>query len=164
MSENENFESLRRLLVLKRHEIPPPGYFHNFSNQVVARIRAGESQTSANGLGLSWMSKFIDALQTKPAFAGGFAAALCLFLIGAIVYASQTESAPPQFLTPETGAAVPVASAAPQNSSSQNVAQPALASSDNSTNPVFGLPSAPSLFDQIQPAVTQPVSYSPSGN
>jgi hypothetical protein len=163
MSENENFESLRRLLTLKRHEVPPPGYFHNFSSQVIARIRAGESQTPASWLELSWLSKFIETLQTKPAFAGGLAATLCMFLIAAIVYASQTESVPPQFLTPETGAIVPVASATHQISSPQTSAQPVLASSDNSTNPVFGLPT-PSLFDQIQPSATQPVSYSPSGN
>ena len=44
MNQNEqNFEDLKRLLKFKRHEAPPPGYFNNFSGQVISRIRAGEA-------------------------------------------------------------------------------------------------------------------------
>ncbi len=44
MNENEqNFDELKRLLKLKRHEVPPPGYFNNFSGEVISRIRAGEA-------------------------------------------------------------------------------------------------------------------------
>ena len=82
MNENENnFESLRRLLVLKRHETPPPGYFNYFSSQVLQRIRAGDTGKSANWLEdlfdqALWLGKLLQAFDVKPVFASAFAGAL----------------------------------------------------------------------------------------
>lgn len=53
----EDLERLRRLLALKRHETPPPGYFRNFSRQVIQRIEA-EDQASANSGWRSWFNRF----------------------------------------------------------------------------------------------------------
>ncbi len=69
MSENQpNFESLRRLLALKRHETPPPGYFNNFSRQVMARIRAGEAEAPASlserlFAGMPWLLRWLEGLR-----------------------------------------------------------------------------------------------------
>ncbi len=95
MNENENnFESLRRLLALKRHETPPPGYFANFSAAVTARIRAGDARRTASvpdrlADELPWLFRLMSAFEAKPAFAGAFASALCLLLLIGIVYAER---------------------------------------------------------------------------
>jgi hypothetical protein len=89
MNENDNFESLRQLLALKRHEVPPPGYFDRFSGNVIARIRAEENKSSQ-----SWFSKVIEALELKPAFAGAFASAVCLLMLFGIVYSGSDNSTP----------------------------------------------------------------------
>src|ERR1035441_7754814 len=100
MNENENnFESLRRLLALKRHETPPPGYFENFSSEVTARIRAGDAGRTA-GVSkqltdeLPWFFRLLSTFEAKPAFTGAFASALCLLLLFGIVYAERPDIAP----------------------------------------------------------------------
>ena len=81
MNESENnFESLRRLLALKRHEIPPPGYFNGFSGQVMSRIRAGETAESREIAGSSWLLKFLQVFEAKPAFVG----CVCLLVVFAV--------------------------------------------------------------------------------
>jgi len=77
MSENENdFDALRRLLALKRHEVPPPGYFENFSGNVIARIRAGDTAAE-----LPWLLKFIQWFERRPAMPVTFASSMCLVLL-----------------------------------------------------------------------------------
>jgi len=101
MNESENdFESLRRLMAIKRHEIPPPGYFNNFPNQVMARLRAGEVGAPEGTTAPSWLLKFFQAFEAKPAYVSSFACSLCLLLLFGIVYAERPDGTEkPSFLS-----------------------------------------------------------------
>jgi len=158
MKENENnFESLRRLLALKRYETPPPGYFENFSGEVTARLRAGEGRAvEEQAMELPWLFRLLSAFEAKPAFAGSFASALCLLLLFGIVYAERPDVAP-QLLLQTAQATSPLAVATPVNLSSLTAEQPALIPV-SSTNPVFNTQPTASWFDS-QPAIAQPVSF-----
>lgn len=163
MSENQpNFESLLRLLALKRHETPPPEYFDAFSKRVIARIRAGETETPANlSKRLSdqapWLLKFLQAFEAKPAFAGAYACALCLLLIAGVILAERpdaTSQASLQSMPQTVPLLMPTTLAAlPQQPANQ------MLMADNSTNPVFNFQSTASPHGQI-PFGAQPVSYS----
>jgi len=163
MNEHENnFESLRRLLVLKRHETPPPGYFNYFSRQVLQRIRAGDTGNSANWLNelfgqAPWLEKLLQAFDVKPVFASTFAGALCLLLFLGIIYAERTDFTSPPLLQAATTAA---SLAAVSPSLSQSADQMGIVSS---TNPVLSLQPVASLFGQ-QSSLAQPVSFSLPGN
>ncbi len=165
MNENQpNFESLRRLLALKRHEVPPPGYFNTFSRQVITRIRAGETEASTSlserlFARMPWLLTSLQALETKPVYAGGFASVICLLLVFGAVIAQRPESASQAFLQPATPETAAFASATPAA-----LTQPVnpMLIADNSTNPVFNLQDSSSLFTQVPsqvPFSAQPVSY-----
>lgn len=78
----DNFESLEKLLRLKRHEQPPPRYFNEFSGRVLSRIEAGEGRSSL------WERFGFDL---RPAFA----AAAGMFACGLVVYGVATTDGAP---------------------------------------------------------------------
>jgi hypothetical protein len=159
MNENEdNFESLRRLMVLKQHETPPPGYFNNFSGQVLRRIRAGENVESATLLErlfgpLSGIAKLLKALDAKPVFASGFAGALCLLLLFGIVSAERPDLTPQPML--QADATTTSLAALSPTALSPSASQMGIVSS---TNPVLNLQAVASNFGQQIP-LAQPVSF-----
>ena len=141
MSENENdFEALRRLLALKRHEVPPPGYFEDFSSQVISRIRAEESVEQ-----LPFLLRFLQWFENRPAYPVAFASSLCLFLLYGIVTVQQN---------PEMGASWPSSrgfSALTTTPVMPDPNQRLLAVADNTNSPANAQSSDSALFDS-QPA------------
>jgi len=159
MNENEqDFGTLQQFLKLKRHEMPPPGYFNNFSGEVIARIRdggkAGEFSAEA-----PWLLKLLQLFEFKPAFAGAFASALFLLLVFGFVFADRPESAPQPLLQASVqqsnsfAAATPVALAQPADTTGITV----------TTNPAASLQPVASLFNSQNPFAQQ-VSFSTTGN
>jgi hypothetical protein len=62
MSLPENdFDTLRKLLACKRHEQPPPGYFNDFSDRVIARLNT-EDLTEYS----SWWQWLVAKFDAKP--------------------------------------------------------------------------------------------------
>lgn len=81
--ESENFRQVRRALVLKRYEQPPPRYFNEFSGQVIARLQAGErGQGQEAG---SWFRGIWAFLDTRPAVAASFGMAMVAVVIFGVV-------------------------------------------------------------------------------
>ncbi len=120
--DTENFEPLRRLLALKRYEQPPPGYFNNFSSQVIARIKAGEAEPHSAFLErlfgqAPWLRQLWGAFEAQPILAGAFGVAVCGLLIMGVAYSDKTESAPVALVPVTEPVPVPMALAnmAPPN-------------------------------------------------
>ncbi len=144
-SGQDDFDKLRKLLALKRHEEPPPGYFDRLPNQIISRIKAGESTESI------W-DRLLPRFILRPAFAYGTAVAACVLLAFGANYALR-EDAAPNMANPML-TAQPVA-LAPGESPAVASSEPTFISASNSmvssTNPVNPQP----LFEpkvQVLPA------------
>jgi len=144
-SSPEEFDRLKKLLVLKRHEPPPPGYFNQFSDKIIARIEAEGLHDQ-----ISWWQRLFPNLEAKPVLACAYGLVITgLLAIGVGVSQSlENEETAAQNLGPPWFAQAPTSDAMlPVNVS---VPQTSLAGQTNpasSVNPVISR-SAPSfLFD-----------------
>lgn len=89
MNGEQDFRDVTRLLALKRHEQPPPGYFSRFSREVIAGIKAEAAEERS--LGPGWLQRFWIALETKPIAAGSFGAAVCGLMLGGLLFSDSSE-------------------------------------------------------------------------
>jgi hypothetical protein len=158
MSDNEqDFDALRRLLALKRHEVPPPGYFEDFSLNVMARIRSGEAAAR-----MPWILRFIQAFESRPAYPVALASSLCMLLLFGIITVEQNPGISSGLATQMGASGFPIATV---TAGAQSGSQPllAMAGDTNSDNNLSGNTSA--LFGSAQPnPYIQQVSFSPGQN
>lgn len=153
--DSEQFDQLRKLLVLKRHEQPPPGYFNRFSDQVIARIKAGDQGED----GVAWLRKLWSLFETKPMLTGAFGAAVCALALSGIVFSDDVESTT---ATMVRGAAPGVNPALGGNIGAMALNQiPETSRFSSNTNPVS--PTLRDLFDQPQ-LTAQPAGFGFPGN
>jgi hypothetical protein len=165
-SEQEHLPDVVRLLALKRHEQPPPGYFNGFSEQVIARIRAGERIQDdilfeRLGWQVPWLQRLWTVFENQPALAGVFGVAVCGLLVAAVVYSQSVEPAPVTLFMPGVEQpAIATAGVQPVNSLLTGSAFDL-----SSTGGVVSLPGHPSIFESLGQPRPQLINYpAPTGN
>ena len=141
-SQADNSERLRKLLALKRHEQPPPGYFENLSARIIRRIEATETAHP------TWWQHLGFGFGFKPAVVCAMGVIACgLFCAGIIsgLQGTTANAVPPTLLAFDTEPNLPMI-AAPEEARS-------------SIEPVITEVSA-SPFSRA-PVRAQPVNYTP---
>jgi len=114
-ASDKNFENLKRLLKLKQHEVPPPGYFNHFSDSVIARLQAGEArpETLSERLHIQapWLVSLLRLFEARPALLGACATGMGVLLIGGFILIGEPDGqvSQPLLTSSDTAAAVPVA-------------------------------------------------------
>ncbi len=166
--EQENFKDLHRLLALKRYERPFPGYFSRFSQQVIARIEAGDSASEASRLGhlvkVSWFQSLWGAFEPKPILAGVLGVSVCGLLMAGILYSDQIEPAQANFATVSEQSSIPQQpGSTPANPLFGQV--PVYGLGNTGVVMTAGDPAGGSLFREIAHPQAQPVSFNvPNSN
>lgn len=162
MPEQDSFEKLRRLLAIKRHEQPPPGYFDRFSRQVIARIQAGETAETESFFHRLFaraprLQSLWQGFEAKPIVAGAFGIGVCSLLVVGLISSERVDSDPG--LGPNAAGAQPFLA----NVQGQNSGLWEHAFAEHSvTGSVYSAQSR-SIFDEIRPQV-QAVNFSvPAG-
>jgi hypothetical protein len=136
-------------MALKRHEVPPPGYFSRLSGTIIARIERGEGQ-------LTFWERISADFTVRPAFAYAFVLAACGALTTSI-YSVRTHSMEAA-MQPALASGWRSVNSGAAYASGFDPAEPLhVANWIANTNPNSATPELPSLFAPVSRAV--PVSF-----
>jgi hypothetical protein len=167
--DTENFEQLRRLLALKRHEQPPPGYFNAFSGQVIARIKNGERGEGGAFIErllweAPWLQRIWAAFEAKPVLAGVFGVAMCGLLITGVVYSDRADVSSLALVPATETESAPMALADVSAADHPFFAKPVILE-PSSTSPIATAQTDESLLGDIGKLRAQPATFSfPGGH
>jgi anti-sigma factor RsiW len=147
-TEPQNFEQLRAILALKRHEVPPPRFFQDFPDKVMGRLHLQQHEEEAP---LPWWQQLLPMFELRSAAVFGVFVVFGGLLVGSIILAAQQDAATqtasvsgPEHL------AVTLAMDASSAALFAEVA-PVVAPEEtfSSTEPVITEPPSPSPFNQF---------------
>ena len=101
----DNLDPIQKLLSLKRHEVPPPRFFKDFSGQVISHLDAPEKVKTwwqRLGFGSDLQPAVVCALGTvvSALLLFGILASFRIDVTPALVFRSASESTEPAILTP----------------------------------------------------------------
>lgn len=170
--KNNNFDDLKKLLKLKRHEVPPPGYFNHFSGDVMGRIRAGESGGATSVFeqlqsDSPLLATLLSIFQARPGIVGGLATSVCLLLLVSVLIADRSDQAAPDMPQGFAQAAQASGAIADNNQASSPAPGVSLVAAGEggitvSSNPVVSLQPVATLFGAQQNPLFQPVGFVPA--
>jgi hypothetical protein len=160
--QGQNFDQLRKLLALKRHEVPPPGYFDHFSGDVISGIRMERNRAmnpdynsiSKLGSEAPWLMQLWDALAGKPMFAGAFGAVICTLVLAGVYFTNKPATTPN--LATQGHQNVPF-SALTSEAASSTLDKPLLMAATNLNEATI-----PNLFDMTPPLQFAPAALQPN--
>jgi hypothetical protein len=150
-SDPEKFETLRKLMALKRHEQPPPEYLHQLSDRIITRIERGEGQ-------LNMWDRFSARFSLRPTMAYAFGLTVCGALGLSAVYMVRQEMAQAADSSPEAALRGPLPTVA--LASQFKPAEPSLRVVNwlGDTNPIADSQLELPLFNASH-AAALPISY-----
>ena len=152
--EQENFDALRKLLALKRHEVPPPGYFDHLPRRISTRIHANEGAPSL------WES-LTDWFRVNASVAYAFSLTACGVVAVSVIYGTRAEGARAESQSRDLTLSWAGRGADALASEASTPAQGELhvagwVANTNPASPSYGLPS---LFARTMQPATLPTAY-----